>query len=1355
MPAELRICLLCEGVTESSLERCASCGATLFGTHEVHYPRRRGEEDAAHPLLGARVDGKYRITGVLGKGGMGTVFLATHEVSLVPVALKVLHPRYGQRADHRAWFLSEARKAGRVVHEHSARITDVGEAEDGTVYLAMELVQGLTLGEWMQGARKLPPVLVAQVLMQIGEALAAAHEVGVVHRDLTPRNVMVVEREGRPFVKILDFGIARGQPRALEGAEAGGVDPAGFASPPYSAPEHLLGEETDPRADLYSLGVLAYEMLSGERPVAGESRRELVQATIEGALRPLPAVAGAPVRLVRLVSRLLARAPARRPASAREVVRELQRILAPQGLVRQRIAYLATLAGTVLLVLAYAGGPAPFLRSAPETAVVLASPGGMTVLPLQSLRSDALRRLEFEYGGFTAETLRAELRQNARHVAEVVLEPRRDSRRGVLTVDGECAGHAGLLAALREHARQAAVDLALSVPGRAPLGHARIVVDDEPPVLDWTVQAGERAILAGLTAIEVRAAENQQLRQLRIEVTGSALGAGNRQWVDLEPTTRVQSLRAGELFAQVFPGVRDAGRVTLRLVATDLAGNQASTAPIPLASVDLRVAQILGAGAPGGGTMLTFSPEGARLRLRLADPEDGLEVLVTDPEQRPILPREIRPVTDSGLELLLPLPQGAGARPLLDGTYVLQLRDRCGNVGAEFKETFTFRSEDIQSEFSPREREGLGRVVVQADGLTTDGRLVALAFRCNSLYSLQSAQLRVGTEPGGSAVTPGPRWQVAGPGAAEIELPELAAGVYRLEVTLAGTPHGATREIATPVRALPVPPTLDLPATAGMRFVNELVDAGVLRSTGAGVAQGPAWGLDPPDHRLVRGRFLFGGSSLVAIPLGPSRVEGGLLPELELRPGSNRLAAELVDLFERPLQVRVGGRPAERLAPGSATLLLATFHHDPRPPMALEPAVRIEYGKPAGLTLVTALPFQAERDRQRIELVFDSIPLPPTQILARATGVQLEFTLPFERLIAATGLGRHLPGEYAAGLEGRFAARLRTPAGEWQLEVPVRTARSVLGKVRFGDLAPADRNLAPALRRLTLVPVPRPLAGNPWPEPVPAGRLERARYRLAPPLEVRNLDDCYLQQSEMTVAEYEALVAAFLALPPAARPLAAQLQHAGDPLGEARLTREGFAWRGLAAAPQPNEPVRGIDYFQAYALARVAGALCGDPNLFRLPLGVELERAALAALPAPASLPLADRAMTELGDEVFGLHGGVREWVADLPCLAPASTAGQLLEWLGDADRHLERIAQLAAGALQLQGLVPELLQNGVVRGQPAGDAAGLPAVGVLGTLHLRRDGMGLLPGEVDPRLGGIGMRLAGGAVFVRQVRPR
>ncbi|HLU40196.1 MAG TPA: protein kinase, partial [Planctomycetota bacterium] len=159
---------------------CASCGARLLQTSEIHFPLRRGDEDAAHPLLGTLVDGKYRVVGVLGRGGMGTVLRAMHEVSLVPMALKLLHPRLAARPEYRSQFVAEARKAGRVLHEHTARILDVGETQDGSIYIAQELVPGTTLSEWLQAGEPLPARLVVEILRQVCAALAAAHAVGVV-----------------------------------------------------------------------------------------------------------------------------------------------------------------------------------------------------------------------------------------------------------------------------------------------------------------------------------------------------------------------------------------------------------------------------------------------------------------------------------------------------------------------------------------------------------------------------------------------------------------------------------------------------------------------------------------------------------------------------------------------------------------------------------------------------------------------------------------------------------------------------------------------------------------------------------------------------------------------------------------------------------------------------------------------------------------------------------------------------------------------------------------------------------------------------------------------------------------------
>ena len=148
----MKICLSCDGVAATTQERCDSCGIPLLPTTSVHFPVRRGEVDAGNPLLGSVIDGKFLLQGVLGRGGMGTVFRAVHAVSQVPVAIKLLHPRLSARAEYRRSLLAEARKAGRVVHEQCARVLDVGETEEGMVYLAMELAEGETLDMWVRDA---------------------------------------------------------------------------------------------------------------------------------------------------------------------------------------------------------------------------------------------------------------------------------------------------------------------------------------------------------------------------------------------------------------------------------------------------------------------------------------------------------------------------------------------------------------------------------------------------------------------------------------------------------------------------------------------------------------------------------------------------------------------------------------------------------------------------------------------------------------------------------------------------------------------------------------------------------------------------------------------------------------------------------------------------------------------------------------------------------------------------------------------------------------------------------------------------------------------------------------------------
>ena len=462
----MKICLVCEGISDTDQGRCASCGLRLVKSSEVHFPLRRGEEDAANPLLGALIDGKYRVTNVLGKGGMGTVFRATHEVSLVPVALKVLHPRFAARPEYREHFLAEARKAGRVVHEHSSRVLDVGEDADGTVYIAMELVEGVTLAEWTHGANPLSPSEVVEILYQICQALAVAHEVGLVHRDLSPRNVMGLVREGRPFVKILDFGISKGAPSIVRGVMAEALDePAGFANPPYSAPEHLAGEEVDARADLYSLGVIAYEALTRRLPVKGRDKHELAVATIEGRLAPLRAPAGTPSRLVRLIQALLSRHPDGRPGSAEEVQRELDRIRYPRLQVLRVVSVVALILSLTAFLVLHAERLPVYLDLQPGTALKLYAERPEPDTPAQQIPSTALDNLRFSFGGFNPTKLQVEAYTMGPVHRVGNLSPEIDYERGTMTLSrARSPAYSAFLEKLA--ASQSAFDLVFSPAGR-------------------------------------------------------------------------------------------------------------------------------------------------------------------------------------------------------------------------------------------------------------------------------------------------------------------------------------------------------------------------------------------------------------------------------------------------------------------------------------------------------------------------------------------------------------------------------------------------------------------------------------------------------------------------------------------------------------------------------------------------------------------------------------------------------------------------------------------------------------------------------------------------------------------------
>ncbi|MGO9838832.1 MAG: protein kinase domain-containing protein [Polyangiaceae bacterium] len=224
------------------------------------------------PMLGRVIAGRYRLEARIGEGGMGVVYRARHVLIDRVVAVKLIRPDLRGETHLRAWMLREARAANRVDHAHIIDIHDIGETEEGELYLVMEYLVGQSLSSELARG----PMALARgvdILEQMCAALARAHDLGVVHRDLKSDNILLTSRGGRKdFVKILDFGLAHlaMDPRL---APKGAV----FGTPEYMSPEQAKGEEATAQSDLYALGVLFFEMLTGQLPFRSDDRETLLE----------------------------------------------------------------------------------------------------------------------------------------------------------------------------------------------------------------------------------------------------------------------------------------------------------------------------------------------------------------------------------------------------------------------------------------------------------------------------------------------------------------------------------------------------------------------------------------------------------------------------------------------------------------------------------------------------------------------------------------------------------------------------------------------------------------------------------------------------------------------------------------------------------------------------------------------------------------------------------------------------------------------------------------------------------------------------------------------------------------------
>lgn len=267
----MRKCPGCQSLYDESVKICPHDGLPLVeddgnsATIERNSssPKPKGLEKEVELKPGMEV-GEYRIEHLIAEGGMGRIFAGIHPVISKRVAIKVLAKRFAQDSRAISRFELEAKSVNQIGHHNIVDIFSIGELQDGRRYLIMELLDGIPLHHLIKKVGKFKPGEILPVYEQLCDALEAAHSTSFIHRDLKPDNIVVLKRPPRPFIKILDFGIAklRDASSAQENTEVGTV----LGTPEYMAPEQCRGGDIDSRIDIYALGVMLYELLTGKKP---------------------------------------------------------------------------------------------------------------------------------------------------------------------------------------------------------------------------------------------------------------------------------------------------------------------------------------------------------------------------------------------------------------------------------------------------------------------------------------------------------------------------------------------------------------------------------------------------------------------------------------------------------------------------------------------------------------------------------------------------------------------------------------------------------------------------------------------------------------------------------------------------------------------------------------------------------------------------------------------------------------------------------------------------------------------------------------------------------------------------------
>ncbi len=299
-----RVCPECDQPT--SAPTCPACGAKTLLMPEA---------DAPDPLLGRLLDERYRIQSLLGRGGMGAVYRALHVSMNKVIAVKVVRPELCDTLEAAKRFHREARAASMLSHPHTIRVFDFGQTDDRMLYMVMEYLDGRSLAKVIAEG-PLPVERALRLAAEVAQSLVEAHERGLVHRDLKPENILLLDAAGHPdFVKVLDFGIAKFLTGSSGVSSVTGTG-AVVGTPYYMAPEQASAPQGLTAAvDVYALGVILFEMLTGHLPFRGDTPMEVLMAHVTGPVPELPPDLAVSPAVADLLRRMLSKSPEQRPTA--------------------------------------------------------------------------------------------------------------------------------------------------------------------------------------------------------------------------------------------------------------------------------------------------------------------------------------------------------------------------------------------------------------------------------------------------------------------------------------------------------------------------------------------------------------------------------------------------------------------------------------------------------------------------------------------------------------------------------------------------------------------------------------------------------------------------------------------------------------------------------------------------------------------------------------------------------------------------------------------------------------------------------------------------------------------------------